>query len=392
MERSSKIFFGDVVATIVPGQDYDMIHTLTFAAGSGTCKIRLYRGSSSEYSGTVYYRSGTSGEWTQLAVSGTGTTFPVSDTTMQVGHDHNKSGNDYMTVSFYGQAANLTGITISQKAVFSGTMGNYFMALYANGCSSVTSLDIPDTSGLTGTGSHFLYVYAGSCPSITSLGVPDTSGLTGSAGNDFMAYYANECWDLQSLIAPDTSGFTSAGDNFMLCFCNNCYDLTSLTAPDTGNMTSAGIYFVAHYTGSTSLVSLDAPDTSNLITVGHHFLYAFSNNNGSITSLGIPDTSSLTSTGTYFMNYYADVNNSLLRLELPAAGWFVGHDISWYVPSGRLGYLKGYVKNSTDLTAWRALTASGKTLYINYIRSESDVLLDQVVPWSLFFGVVGGDI
>jgi hypothetical protein len=118
------------VATIDPNQQYDIIHTLTFAAASGTCPIRLHRGSTSIYTGTVYYRAGTSGSWTSLSVSGTSTTFPVTDTTMQVAHDWNKSGNNYMTPSFRG-ATNITSITISQKSPLTGTMGNYFMYYYA---------------------------------------------------------------------------------------------------------------------------------------------------------------------------------------------------------------------------------------------------------------------
>ena len=115
------------MASIDASQDYDMIQTLTFASGSGTCNIRLYRGTYEgyEYSGTVYYRAGTSGSWTTLSVSGDSTTFPVSDTTMQVAHDWNKSGDDYMTCSFYGQSTNLTGIAMSQKAVLSGDIGKY---------------------------------------------------------------------------------------------------------------------------------------------------------------------------------------------------------------------------------------------------------------------------
>ena len=102
------------MATIDPNQDYDIIHTLTFSAASGDCPIRLYRGSSSTTSGTVYYRAGTSGDWTSLSVSGTDTTFPVTDTTMQVAHDWNKSGNDYMTPSFYN-AKTITSISIPKS-------------------------------------------------------------------------------------------------------------------------------------------------------------------------------------------------------------------------------------------------------------------------------------
>ena len=107
-------------------QDYDLINTLTFEEASGTCNIRLFRGSWVEYSGTVYYRAGTSGDWTALSVSGTDTTFPVSSTTMQLANDWNKSGDDYMTPSFYGQSTNLIEIAISQKAVLSGVVANNF--------------------------------------------------------------------------------------------------------------------------------------------------------------------------------------------------------------------------------------------------------------------------
>ncbi len=186
----------------------------------------------------------------------------MSSTTMQVGHANNKSGDNYMTVSFYGQSTNLTGIAISQKAAFSGTMGNYFMYVYAYSCSSLTSLAVPDTSALTGTvGIGFMTSYANSCTSLTSLAVPDTSALTGTVGSNFMLYYAYNC-------------------------------------------------------------------------------------------------------------------SALTRLNLPKAGYFVDHNINWSVPEGRLNYLKGYVKNSTDQTAWQALTASGKTLYLNQIQSTSDVILE----------------
>ena len=253
------------MASINPTQDYDAIHTLTFASASGTCNISLHRGSFSDYTGTVYYRAGTSGAWTSLSVSGDSTTFNVTSTTMQVAHDWNKDGNNYMTPSFYYQTTNLTDINISQKAVLSGTVGNYFMYSYAQGCSSLTSLSVPDTSGITSVGSDFMFAYAGYCSSLTSLSVPDTSGLT------------------------------SVGDFFMYGYAEGCSSLTSLI--------------------------------------------------------------------------------------LPAVGWFATHNIDWSVPSGRLGYLKGYVNNVTDRGNWRALTTSTSpnTLYINYIRSADDVILQTLV-------------
>jgi len=195
------------------------------------------------------------------------------------------------------------------------TVGNYFMAYYANGCTSLTSLSVPDTSGLTSVGTYFMRNYAQNCSSLTSLSVPDTSGLT-SVGDYFMASYAYGCSSLNSLSVPDTSGLTSVGDYFMGYYAYNC---------------------------------------------------------SSLTSLSIPDTSKLGSVGNSFMTYYA-YNTSLTSLMLPSAtGWFASNNVSWSVPSSRLGYLYGYTPSATSQTAWQALTASGKTLYTNYIQSSSYV-------------------
>ena len=204
------------------------------------------------------------------------------------------------------------------------TLGNYFMYSYAENCTSLTSLDVPDTSGITSVGTYFMYSYASGCSSLTSLDVPDISGLT-SVGNSFMIGYAQNC---------------------------------------------------------TSLTSLDVPDTSGITSVGVEFMYSYASGCSSLTSLSVPDTSGITSIGEDFMFYYAYGCSSLTSLLLPAVGWFATHNIDWYVPSGRLGYLKGYASNVTDRDNWRALTTSTSpnTLYINYIRSADDVILPPEPP------------
>ncbi len=177
----------------------------------------------------------------------------------------------------------------------------------------------------------------------------DTSGTEiTSVGNYFMRSYAQNCSSLTSLSVPDTSGLTSVGDNFMLAYAQYCSSLTSLSVPDTSNLTS----------------------------VGNNFMYYYAYNCSSLTSLSVPDTSGLTSVGNYFMYYYARYCSSLLRLELPKVGWFKTHNIGWSIPSSRLNYLKGYVNDSNNLLDWQGLTVSGKTLYINYIRSASDVIYE----------------
>jgi hypothetical protein len=126
--------------------------------------------------------------------------------------------------------------------------------------------------------------------------------------------------------------------------------------------------------GCSSLTSLSIPDTSGLTSVGDYFMAYYASGCTALTSLSVPDTSGLTSVGAYFMGAYAYNCTSLTSLMLPSAtGWFGDHNIDWSVPSSRLGYLYGYTPDATSQTAWQALTASGKTLYINYIQSSSYV-------------------
>jgi len=289
------------IATINPNQDYDCIHTLTFEEASGSCKIRLYFGSThSTFTGDVYIRAGTSGSWTRLGVSGIETTFPVTSKTMQVGHSWINLGNYYMTPSFFEQQTNLQTISISQKSTLSGIIDKSFMVYYAYGCSSVTSIDVPDIAGVT----HI-------------------------SQGDFMAYFAK-----------------------------NCTNLKNLSVPDTSKITTSSKYFMYHYAmGCTNLESL-----------------------------GIPSTSSLSSTDICFMSDYAKDCISLERLELPAAGYFRNTNVDWSVPPERLGSLKGYVINPDDLADWKALTTSGKTLYINYIRDPDNVICEVAGVQNIFLG------
>jgi len=224
-------------------------------------------------------------------------------------------------------------------------MGSGTTAVLPNIKASVTVDWDTTATPITTVGDCFMSYYAYGCTSLTSLSVPDTSGLT-SVGTYFMAYYANGCTALTSLSVPDTSGLTSIGASFMRSYASGCTSLTSLSVPDTSGLTSVGNYFMAYYAFGCS----------------------------SLTSLSVPDTSGLTSVGTYFMAYYANNCSSLTSFMLPSAtGWFESHNISWGVPSTRLNYLYGYAPSATSQTAWQALTAEGKTLYTNYIQSSSYV-------------------
>ena len=260
-------------------------------------------------------------------------------------------------------------------------MGSGYTAILPNIKASVTVAWDTTATPISTVGDYFMYSYADSCSNLTSLSVPDTSGLT-SVGDNFMTYYAYDCSSLTSLSVPDTSGLTSAGNYFMTSYAQGCTNLTSLSVPDTSGLTSVGTYFMTSYAqGCTNLTSLSVPDTSGLTSVGTFFMYSYADGCSNLTSLSIPDTSELTSVGNYFMQSYAQACSGLTSLILPdSTGWFGSHDVNWSVPSGRLGYLYGYTPDSTSQTAWRALTVSGKTLYTNYIRAEDHVLLSEQPP------------
>jgi hypothetical protein len=161
----------------------------------------------------------------------------------------------------------------------------------------------------------------------------------------------------------------------MTSFAYGCSNLTSLAVPNTSGLTSGGDYFMRYYAyGCSKLASLSVPDTSGLESVGNNFMYYYAYNCSNLTSLAVPDTSGLESVGNYFMRYYAYNCTSLAKLLLPKVGWFATHNITWGVPSGRLGSLKGYTLKYADLAGWKALTAETKTLYLNYIRDADDVI------------------
>jgi len=168
------------------------------------------------------------------------------------------------------------------------------------------------------------------------------------------------------------------GNYFMYNYAYGCSSLESLDVPDTSGLTSVGTYFMASYAeGCSSLTSLAVPNTSGLTSVRLAFMVSYAEGCSSLTSLTVPDTSGLTSVWPLFMGSYAEGCSSLTELLLPAVGWFENHIVSWNVPSGRLGNLKGRVLISDDLNSWKALTVSGKTLHTNYIRDPELVYYEE---------------
>ena len=116
------------------------------------------------------WREGTSGDWSS------------SDCTLSASNTYQfRSPNSGASSSQIAILPNIEAdVTVEWDTSGSEitTVGDYFMTYYAYGCSSLTSLSVPDTSSLTSVGTYFMTYYAHSCSSLTSLPVPDTSSLT----------------------------------------------------------------------------------------------------------------------------------------------------------------------------------------------------------------------
>lgn len=123
------------------------------------------------------WRAGTSGDWSS------------ADCTLT-------AGNTYQfRTPLSGMSSDYTAILPNIKASVTvawdttatpiSTVGDSFMSYYAYDCTSLTSLSVPDTSGLTTVGSDFMAYYAYGCSGLTSLILPDSTGWFGSNNVDW---------------------------------------------------------------------------------------------------------------------------------------------------------------------------------------------------------------
>jgi len=278
------------------------------------------------------------------------------------------------TITTASDATSVTKTMVKSTEWREGTSGDW----YTTDCTLTANKVYQFRTPLSGMGSGTTAILPNIKAAVTVDWDTTATPIT-AVSTYFMYYYAYNCSALTSLSVPDTSGLTSVDSNFMYYYAYGCSSLTSLSVPDTSGLTSVGNYFMASYArGCSSLTSLSVPDTSGLTSVDSNFMYYYASGCSSLTSLSVPDTSGLTSVGNYFMASYAYNCSALTSLMLPSAtGWFEDYNISWAVPSARLGYLYGYTPDAASQTAWQALTANGKTLYINYIQNSSYVLVQE---------------
>ena len=198
-------------------QAYDaVIATITVASDASQVVKAMVK--------STQWREGTSGTWLSTDCTLNASTTYQFRTPL--------SGMNYTATAILPNIKASVAVDWDTTATPISAVGNYFMYCYAYGCSNLTNLSVPDTSGLTSVGDNFMAYYALNCSSLTSLSAPDTSGLT-SVGDNFMAYYAFGCSSLTSLSVPDTSGLTGVGTNFMAYYAFGCSSLTSLILPDS---------------------------------------------------------------------------------------------------------------------------------------------------------------
>lgn len=224
------------MATIDPSQTYDMVYTLKCNYTGGNIRVEGRRNGSSA-AGTFYYRYGTTGSWTSVNTIPTGGNYikyvPVNTTEIQIAINLIASSGHYYMIRLSDQLQSIIDeVSISQKAIISGSVGNNFLESFISS-NSVKKVDIPNVSGVTSAGGLFMYSYASGCSALTNLDSPAMPNLI-SGGGDFMANYAYGCSSLISLALPDIPPSATVGTNSFLFYALNTNSLRKLILPDPG--------------------------------------------------------------------------------------------------------------------------------------------------------------
>ena len=208
---------------------------------------------------------------------------------------------------FHDFGANITSNTYSNgKGVitFDGDLtmtGDYAF----NGCTSLTSVNIPDSVTTIGN-----YAFNG-CTSLTSVNIPDS---VTTIGNYAFAW----CASLTSVTIPDSVATIEE------CAFISCSSLTNVTIPDSVTLIGSGVF-----SGCSSLTSVTIPDS--VTTIGEDaFSYC-----SSLTSVTIPD--SVTTIGNYAFRICHSLTSVYCKATTPPA--LDGTEVFYSNGSGRKIYV-----------------------------------------------------
>ena len=275
--------------------------------------------------------------------------------------------------SLYGDVTIESTINVSGEEYPVTSIGSYAF----NKCSSLTSIEIPDSVTSIGEGA-FSY-----CTGLTSIEIPDS---VTSIGNSAFAY----CYDLTSIVIPESvtsigeeaflacisltsieipEGVTSIGDQAF----QYCYDLTSIEIPE--GVTSIGDYA---FFECSSLASIEIPE--GVTSIGDYAFFECS----SLASIEIPE--GVTSIGDYVFGNCS----SLTSIKIPNSVTSIGDLTFFYcssltsivIPESVISIGFGAFSDCTSLTSIEipeSVTSIGNAAFFECTGLTSIVIPENVI-------------
>lgn len=261
--------------------------------------------------------------------------------------------------------------------------GSNFMSGFANSdttspaSSGVSSVRLPDLSGLVTVGTNFMFQSFYYCTQITTLNFPFWSSIT-SIGVGFCEGVFGRAQSVQRVLAlPDLFGLNVVPGRFFYNGIDGIFG--TVIMPNWNSFTSVGEFFCAIW-GLQSVTTLVLPTLTSCITVGDNFLYSMltpsvTSRPQTMETFTFPNWDSFTTVGEYFLRSfmgYASVTREVnfpRMLSLTAAGG---------------GFLNGFFASHTSVIthlqfpAWSSLTSLGHQAFSVMARGVAQLTLPSL--------------